>query len=219
MRVLVGYASRFGSTRDIAIRIADAVRARGNLVDVRSVDEISDFDRYDAVVFGSGVYDGSWTAEAAELMRWFSVWLPLVSQLVVPVSLLPWLAFARHATKARSIVVATLVATYGVAIGIAGLWLVIPWWLPCAYGVMVVGTIARRLRRNEGRRDVAARKRDVPRGERRQPGADQRASGHASASCSERARCSQRLSEQFPAGDDANSMNTAIVYDHLRRSG
>ena len=69
MRTLIGYASRFGSTRDVAIRIADTVRARANDVDVRPVDEIADFDRYDAVVFGSGVYDGSWTAEATELMR------------------------------------------------------------------------------------------------------------------------------------------------------
>ena len=69
MRVLIGYASRFGSTRDIAIRIANTIRTDGNDVDFRSVDEISDFDQYDAVVFGSGVYDGSWTAEAIELMR------------------------------------------------------------------------------------------------------------------------------------------------------
>ena len=69
MRMLIGYASRFGSTRDIAIRIADAVRTHGNEVDVRSVDEISSFDPYDAVVFGSGVYDGSWTAEATDLVR------------------------------------------------------------------------------------------------------------------------------------------------------
>src|SRR6186997_3486912 len=69
MRILIGYASRFGSTRDIAIRIAGTVRTRGNDVDLRSVDAISDFDRYDAVVFGSGVYDGSWTAEAIELVR------------------------------------------------------------------------------------------------------------------------------------------------------
>ena len=68
-RVLVGYASRFGSTRDIAIRIAGTVRTRGNDVDVRSIDEISDLDQYDAVVFGSGVYDGSWTAEATEFIR------------------------------------------------------------------------------------------------------------------------------------------------------
>jgi len=63
-RMLIGYASRFGSTRDIAIRIAGTIRTHGNDVDVRSVDEIADFGRYDAVVFGSGVYDGSWTAEA-----------------------------------------------------------------------------------------------------------------------------------------------------------
>jgi menaquinone-dependent protoporphyrinogen oxidase len=69
MRVLIGYASRFGSTRGIAMRIADVVRSHGNAVDVRSVEEISDLDRYDAVVFGSGVYDGSWTAEATALMR------------------------------------------------------------------------------------------------------------------------------------------------------
>jgi menaquinone-dependent protoporphyrinogen oxidase len=69
IRVLIGYASRFGSTRDIANRIAGAVRTNGSDVDVRSVDEISDLDHYDAVVFGSGVYDGSWTAEATELMR------------------------------------------------------------------------------------------------------------------------------------------------------
>jgi menaquinone-dependent protoporphyrinogen oxidase len=69
IRVLIGYASRFGSTRDIANRIADAVRKDGSDVDVRSVDGISDLDHYDAVVFGSGVSDGSWTAEATELMR------------------------------------------------------------------------------------------------------------------------------------------------------
>ena len=54
-RVLVGYASRFGSTRDIANRIAGAVRTNGTDVDLHSVDEISDIDPYDAVVFGSGV--------------------------------------------------------------------------------------------------------------------------------------------------------------------
>jgi len=44
-------------------------------------------------------------------MEWFSLWLPLVSQVVVPVTLLAWLAFGSHATRARSIVVVALVAT------------------------------------------------------------------------------------------------------------
>lgn len=84
-------------------------------------------------------------------MKWFSLWLPLVSQLMVPVSLLAWLAFGRHATKARSVVVAALVATYVVAIGIAGLWLVLPWWLPFAYGAVALWTIARRFRGGDHR--------------------------------------------------------------------
>ena len=79
-------------------------------------------------------------------MEWFSVWLPLVSQLVVPLSLLAWLAFARHAMKARAIAVTALVATYILAIGVAGLWLVLPWWLPFVYGAVVVWTIARHFR-------------------------------------------------------------------------
>jgi hypothetical protein len=45
MRILIGYASRFGSTRDIAMRIAGTVRTHGSSVDVRSVDEISEFEQ------------------------------------------------------------------------------------------------------------------------------------------------------------------------------
>ena len=84
-------------------------------------------------------------------MEWFSVWLPLVSQLVVPISFLAWLAFACHAMKARAIAVTALVATYILAIGVAGLWLVLPWWLPFAYGAVVAWTIARQLRGGDHR--------------------------------------------------------------------
>ena len=69
MRVLVGYASRFGSTREIAIRIAAPIQTMGSEVDARSVEEIVSVDPYNAVLFGSGVYDGSWTPEATELVR------------------------------------------------------------------------------------------------------------------------------------------------------
>jgi menaquinone-dependent protoporphyrinogen oxidase len=68
-QVLIGYASRFGSTRDIAGRIAKTLEKHGLEVDLRAVSEISHVDRYDAVVFGSGVYDGSWTAEATAFAR------------------------------------------------------------------------------------------------------------------------------------------------------
>ncbi len=68
-RVLVSYASRFGSTREVAIRIADRLRAQGHDVSVRPADEDVTVAGYDAVVLGSGVYDGSWTTDATALVR------------------------------------------------------------------------------------------------------------------------------------------------------
>ena len=79
-------------------------------------------------------------------MAWFSVWLPLVSQLAIPVALLAWVAFGHHATKARLTVVVALAAIYSVAIYIAGLWLVLPWWLPFLYGAAGAWAMAHRLR-------------------------------------------------------------------------
>jgi hypothetical protein len=74
-----------------------------------------------------------------------------VSQLIIPASLLTWLAFGLHATKGQSLIAGAFVATYLVAIGIAGLWLVLPWWLPFAYGAVVVWTVAHQYRRHDDR--------------------------------------------------------------------
>ena len=68
-RVLVSYASRFGSTRDVATRIADRLRVRGCEVRVCSVEDGVPVNGYDAVVLGSGVYDGSWTTDATASVR------------------------------------------------------------------------------------------------------------------------------------------------------
>lgn len=69
MRVLVGYASRFGSTHEIALRIAAALRGPAHVVEVRGIEAITDLARYDAIVLGSGVYDGSWAPDATEFVR------------------------------------------------------------------------------------------------------------------------------------------------------
>ncbi len=69
MRVLVSYASRFGSTRDVATHVAERLRSVGNDVDLRPAEPGLDVDTYEAVVFGGGVYDGSWTSEATTFLR------------------------------------------------------------------------------------------------------------------------------------------------------
>jgi menaquinone-dependent protoporphyrinogen oxidase len=88
MRTLVAVASRHGATTGIAERIGNIIRRelrdRGAdaYVDVRSVEEVTTLDGYNAVVLGSAVYMGRWlkkartfaNAHAAELTE-IPVWL------------------------------------------------------------------------------------------------------------------------------------------------
>lgn len=65
MTVLVGYASEYGSTREIAQRIAERLRERGRAVDVRSLAEAPRAREYEAAVLGSAVHGGAWLPEAS----------------------------------------------------------------------------------------------------------------------------------------------------------
>jgi len=77
-------------------------------------------------------------------MTWFSVWLPIALQLIVPGALLAWLAGNRHAHRGHRRTVAALCGAYIVAIAITGLWLVLPWWLPMVYLALLVWLVAGR---------------------------------------------------------------------------
>ncbi len=59
--VLVAYASKYGSTQGVAERIAEHLRLVGADVELRPCEEVADLSDYDAVVFGSPVFDGRWT--------------------------------------------------------------------------------------------------------------------------------------------------------------
>jgi menaquinone-dependent protoporphyrinogen oxidase len=67
--VLVAYSSKHGSTREIALRIGDRLRAGGLTPDVLDVAAVSDPSVYDAVVLGSAVYMGGWRSQATEFAR------------------------------------------------------------------------------------------------------------------------------------------------------
>lgn len=64
MRVLVAYASKYGSTKGIAEFIGEKLREHGIQVDVQSVDSVKDLPSYDAFVIGSAVYQFHWLKEA-----------------------------------------------------------------------------------------------------------------------------------------------------------
>ncbi|NIQ92617.1 MAG: nitric oxide synthase, partial [Desulfobacterales bacterium] len=55
-KVLVVYATRASSTRDIAELVAEGIRFSGNeavIVDVKDIKNEADFEGYDGYVFGS----------------------------------------------------------------------------------------------------------------------------------------------------------------------
>jgi menaquinone-dependent protoporphyrinogen oxidase len=56
MNVLVAYASKRGSTEEIAHAVAETLHDGGLDVDCLRASDVGDLDRYDAVVLGSAVY-------------------------------------------------------------------------------------------------------------------------------------------------------------------
>jgi menaquinone-dependent protoporphyrinogen oxidase len=69
MRILVAYATAFGSTRGIAERIADRLREAGHEVESEPFDHVGNLDSYDAFVLGSAIHGGRWLPEAAAFME------------------------------------------------------------------------------------------------------------------------------------------------------
>jgi flavorubredoxin len=60
-KVLVVYATRTSSTRDIADLVAEGIRFSGNeavVVEVKDIKSKADFEGYDGYVFGSPTYHG-----------------------------------------------------------------------------------------------------------------------------------------------------------------
>ncbi|MDI6719560.1 MAG: flavodoxin domain-containing protein [Methanomicrobiales archaeon] len=69
MRAIVVYASRYGSTKEIAEFIAGKLRGQGVEAEAFSADAAPNPGNYDAVVIGSAVYMEHWMGEATEYVR------------------------------------------------------------------------------------------------------------------------------------------------------
>ena len=69
MKLLVAYASKHGSTAEIAEVIGKELRKRGYQVEVKPVEEVGDPAWYDGFVIGSALYAGGWLKPAAQFLR------------------------------------------------------------------------------------------------------------------------------------------------------
>jgi menaquinone-dependent protoporphyrinogen oxidase len=67
-KVLVAYASKHGSTAEIAAALADEIRRQGVEADCLPAEEVHDIEAYDGVVVGSAVYMKRWQRPAHKLL-------------------------------------------------------------------------------------------------------------------------------------------------------
>lgn len=68
-KVLLTYASRYGSTEEVAERVAEVLKKQGLGVDLVRANEVKDISGYDAVVIGSPFRAFRWLREARSFVR------------------------------------------------------------------------------------------------------------------------------------------------------
>ena len=69
MKILIAYASKHGSTREVADAIAAALEPSGIEVEVRPAQAVDDPGAYNAVVLGAPLYMGRWHKDARAFVR------------------------------------------------------------------------------------------------------------------------------------------------------
>lgn len=68
-RVLIAYATRAGSTPEIAAAIGETLSARGFTVDVKPVKSQPSLNGYSAILLGSAIRMGSWLPEMVDYIK------------------------------------------------------------------------------------------------------------------------------------------------------
>ena len=70
MKILVAYATKAGSTSEVAAEIGRVIESQGNCkVDVHPVGELNGVSGYAAVIIGSGIRAGQWLSPATKFVE------------------------------------------------------------------------------------------------------------------------------------------------------
>lgn len=70
-RILIVYASQFGSTREIAERVSNRLVAKGNHIVLMHVDQVESLDGYDAAIIGGAIQYDKWMGSARHFVKKF----------------------------------------------------------------------------------------------------------------------------------------------------
>lgn len=66
--ILLAYATRFGSTQEVAEFVAASLREAGLQVNIQPMQEVKSPDRYNAVVLGAAIYNAKWHRDAHQFL-------------------------------------------------------------------------------------------------------------------------------------------------------
>ncbi len=67
-RILVAYASEYGSTSEVAKYMGDILCQKGNKVDVQWIQNIKNVDNYESVIIGSPIQYDTWIPDAIKFI-------------------------------------------------------------------------------------------------------------------------------------------------------
>jgi menaquinone-dependent protoporphyrinogen oxidase len=67
--ILLAYATKHGSTQEVAEAIAETLGTGGHEVDVRAAADVRDLDCYDGVILGGSLYIGRWHRDAIDFLE------------------------------------------------------------------------------------------------------------------------------------------------------
>jgi menaquinone-dependent protoporphyrinogen oxidase len=67
--ILVAYATKHGSTREVAEALADHLRAEGLEVEVQPAADVVDLGPFDSIVLGGALYFGRWHKDAVRFLE------------------------------------------------------------------------------------------------------------------------------------------------------
>ena len=68
LNILVAYASEFGTTSEVAEVIGKVFCDGGATADIKSVDDVKDLEKYDAVIIGSAIQYDKWMSDAIKFV-------------------------------------------------------------------------------------------------------------------------------------------------------
>jgi menaquinone-dependent protoporphyrinogen oxidase len=66
--ILLAYATRFGSTQEVAEAITATLREAGIEVELQAMQDVESLDGYDAIVLGAALYNTRWHQDAHQFL-------------------------------------------------------------------------------------------------------------------------------------------------------